>query len=299
MEFTEYEGLQGYNLYNGKRSVRGLVENDITTAYWMRCLYQRVYAGLIPRIPIEWNAQYVKNVLFGIGYIGVIKTPQYGIIPQICAVSGYGLYLQPVDMIVAQPLVSFNGKIGDNCDLIRLTPDWRGIWDIIEHHAIRLSIATTSLDVSLINSRAAIMAAGKNKAANETLKVMYEKLGAGEPLIMFDKALKGEGLENKDDPIWTWAIDVKNNYISDKVLDTIHTILTDFDHEIGIAAIGEKKERMITDEVDNMTADACARSETWFDMLSTTFDQVNNTFPDLNIGFTLKYGGETHEYGEN
>ena len=87
-----------------------------------------------------------------------------------------------------------------------------------------------------------------------------------------------------------------NQYISDKLLADIDTILMQFDKEIGIAAVGEKKERMLTDEIAMQNEDACARSSTWFENLSDSFDLVNELFPDLGLSFTMKYGGETYEY---
>lgn len=295
-----YEGLRGYDVYMGARSTSGLVQNDLTTRYCMRSLYQRIYAGFIPDNPEPWNNRYFKNVLLGLGYIGIINTPQYGVIPQIAQPSGeLGLYLQPTKLIVAQPLVQFDGTIGEDCELIMLTPDWQGVTDIVEFYAKRLSLAFTSLDVALVNSRAALMAVAKNKSASETIKALYEKLSAGEPLLIHDKTLKDDSLDGKDESIWTFSMDVKQNYIVTDLLSDIQTLVDSFDREIGIAAIGEKKERMITDEVSQLTADACARSETWFDCLTASYDNVNKLFPDLDLSFTLKYGGEVHTYGES
>ena len=294
-----YEGLNGYDIYTGSRSTTGLVENDLTTRYCMRSLYQRIYAGFIPKNPKSWNKRYFKNVILSLGYIGIINTDIYGKIPQISQPSGkLGLYLQPTKLVVSQPLVKFEGVIGEDCELIMLTPDWQGVLDICEFYAKRLSIAFTSLDVALVNSRAAVIAVGKNKSATETLKALYEKLSAGEPLLIHDKQLKDESLDGKSEPIWTYSLDVKQNYIVTDILEDIQTIIDQFDREIGIAAIGEKKERMITDEVSQLTEDSCARSETWFDCLTESYDKVNELFPDLNLSFTLKYGGEMHTYGE-
>lgn len=297
--YHEYEGLNGYNVYDGTRSVNGMIENDLNTRYFMRSLYQRLYAGLSIECPRLWNKNYFKNVLFGQGFIGIIDHPDYGIIPQICAPTGErGIFLQPTKILVSQPLVKFEGDIGVNCEVIRLTPDWLSVIDIVEHYAVRMAIAITSYDVAMINNRAAFMAAGKNKSAIETIKQLYEDMTKGKPLLVYDKALKDDGLDESD-PIWTFSADLKNNYISDKILADLHTIREDFDTEIGIAAIGDKKERMITDEVDKLTADSTARAETWFDMLTQSFDKVNELFPELGLSFSMKYGGESHEYGEN
>ena len=207
----------------------------------------------------------------------------------------FQLFLEPTEMLASQSLVHQQSVIGEDVEVIHLTPDWCGVWDIVEHWALRLSMAFTSLDVALINSRAAIMAAAKNKSAQETLKALYEKLSAGESLLVYDKAMKSESLEESE-PIWTQAIDVKNNYIVTDLLADIQTIVNDFDREIGIAAIGQKKERMITDEVAQLTADSAARSDCWFECLSRSYDKVNELFPELDLSFEMNYGGELHSY---
>lgn len=289
---------EAVNVYNSMRSVAGRVQNDENTRYFMRALWQRVLAGTSFGLPKEWRRakRYFKNVLFSLGYIGVVDTPQYGIIPQICSFSGRGLYLQPTDMLVNQPLLEFSGTIGENCELIQLCGDFRGVWDICEHFAIRLSVAITSLDCALMNERVSLLAAGKSKQAAETLNFLYEKISAGEPFAVYDKAIKDDSLKGNDEPIWTYSQDVASQYISDKLLADIDTILMQFDKEIGIAAVGEKKERMLTDEIAMQNEDSCARSETWFESLSDSFDLVNELFPSLNLTFTMKYGGEYHEY---
>ena len=291
----DYEGL---NVYNSMRSVAGRVQNDLNTSFYMRALYQRAIAGTTFKLPREWKRakRYFKNVLYCLGFIGVIDTLKYGIIPQICSFSGYGLFRQPTNMIVTQPLVQFEGKIGENCELIHLCGDYQGIWDIVEHYAIRLSIAITSLDCALMNERISFLSAAKSKQAADTLKFLYEKISAGEPFAVYDKAIKSESIDGESDPIWTYSQDVQSQYISDKLLADIDTILKQFDHEIGVAAVGEKKERMITDEVNTQIADTCARSDTWFENLSDSFDLVNSLFPSLNLSFTMNYGGEAHEY---
>ena len=292
------QDFEGLNQYNSMRSVAGRVQNDLNTAYYMRALYQRVISGAKFKLPEAWDQgkRYFKNVLFSLGFIGIVKTPEYGVIPQICAPRGYGLFLQPTDLLVAQPLVNFQGTIGKDCEIIHLTNDWLGVWDIVEHYAIRLSIAITSVDVSLINSRVSLLAAAKNKSAANTLKYLYEQISAGEPFAVYDKALKSEGINEDGEPIWTYSQDVANNYITDKLLADIDTILRQFDNEIGILALNGKKERMITNEVEAEADDSCARASTWEENLTDSFNRVNKLFPELNLSFTLKYGGEEHEY---
>lgn len=282
------------NTYDGRRSPSGTVENDLTTWYYFRSLYQRALSVIDFELPEGWNKNYFKNVLFGVGYIGIIPTAEYGIIPQICNVSGYGLYLQPTKILVAQPLVTFEGERGEDCEIVRLTPDYRGICDIVEHYAILLSKLHTSLTVSLVNSRLGLIAAAKNKSAAETLKAVAEKLSSGEPLVVVDKILKdNDGMEGDPDPLFTMTFDVANNYITDKLLNDFRTILSNFDSEVGIPTIDDKKERRIEKEVTTMISDGCSRVQTWKKALEESIADVKKVFPEIDIKFTMK-GGENY-----
>lgn len=283
MDFYDYEYI---NQYNGTRSPTGTVECDMSTAYFMRCLYQRAISVIDIDIPDHWNKQYFLNVLFKNGFIAVINSEKYGVIPQICTLSGYGLYMQPTRVLVNQPLVSFSGDIGDDCELIKLTPDYRGIWDIVEHYAIQLSTCYTSIRMSLENSRLAVLLGAKNKNAKATLEIIAEKISSGESVIIYDKELKNDDM-TEDIPIWTLSYNVKDNYITDKLLDNLQMLINQFDREIGIPTVDSKKERMITGEVQNMTADSCARLNTWATCLEESIDKVNALF-GLNISFTTK-----------
>lgn len=276
--------FEAINTYEGTRSPDGTVEYDLTTSYFFRSLYQRCLSIINFNLPETWNKNYFKNVLFGNGFIGVINSPEYGIIPQICTMSGYGLYLEPKRVLVSQPLVNFEGNIGDNCELIRLTPDYRGVCDIIEHYALQLSIAFTSVKTSLFNSRLSYLAVAKNKQAAETLKIIAEKISAGEPVIVYDKMLKDTDLTG-DDPIFTEAFDVGNNYITDRLLEDMRNILNDFDREIGIPVIDDKKERRIISEVNMLISDTGSRLETWTECLNDSIARVRQVFPDIEITF--------------
>lgn len=275
------------NAYTGTYSPTGTVQYDQTTAYFWRGLYHRLMSIIDFKLPTGWNKNYFKNVLFGVGYIGIIDTAQYGIIPQICTVSGYGIYLQPTKVLVAQPLVKFEGRRGENCEVIHLTPDWLGVLDIVDHYAYELATAYTSVNVSLVNSRAGFLAYAKNKNALETIKVIAEKLSAGEPLVVADKALKTDDI-NGDEPLFTMAYDPARNYITDKLLTDMSTIINEFDREIGIPIVDDKKERRIVSEVEALTSDAGTRLDVWKDCLQESIDMVKEVFPSVSISFEVK-----------
>lgn len=293
-EPLEYEAI---NQYNGTISPTGTVQCDQTTAYFWRCLYHRLMSVIKFQIPQEWNYNYFQNILFGRGFIGIIKTAEYGIIPQICTVSGYGLYLQPKRVLVAQPLVKFEGTRGEDCEIIKLTPDWLGVLDIVDHYAYELATAYTSVNVSLINSRLGFLAYAKNKNAAETLKLVTEKLTSGDPVVIVDKWVKDNEL-NGDEQIFTTAFNPAQNYITDKLLENMATIINEFDREIGIPVIDDKRERRIEAEVNSMVSDAGCRIDVWKTCLDESIRDVKQVFPELSITYSVR-GYENESESKN
>ena len=61
-------------------------------------------------------------------------------------------YEQPTNYIVSNPAfdTSFNGDlvIGENCEIVKLTPDWCGIGDLINSYAQRVAMALSNHDVA-------------------------------------------------------------------------------------------------------------------------------------------------------
>ena len=276
------------NQYNGTRSPTGTVEFDQTTNYFFRSLYQRALSVIKFNLPDGWNKRYFKNVLFGCGYIGIIKTPKYGVIPQISNVSGYGLYLQPTKLLVSQPFVQFEGDINKNCSVIKLTPDYKGITDIIEHYALQLAKCCTSIDVSCANSGLFFLAYAKTKQGAKTLKMRLEKISSGEPAVVVDRIVKGDDLSGNEN-IFTAAFDPARNYITDKLLNDFTTILNSFDREIGIPTIDDKKERRIETEINTMISDTGTRLETWRECLDESIEETKNVFPEIDISYEITF----------
>lgn len=276
------------NQYNGTRTPTGEVEFDLTTSYFFRSLYQRALSVIKFNLPKGWNKRYFKNVLFGCGYIGIVRTAKFGVVPQISNISGYGLYLQPTKLLVAQPFVQFEGDIGENCAVIKLTPDYKGIIDIVEHYAIQLSKCYTSINVSLVNSRVSMLAYAKTKQGAETLKKILEKISSGEPAVVADRIVKGDEI-NGNESIFTTAFDPARNYITDKLLTDFTTILNQFDREIGIPVIDEKKERRIESEISTIISDTGTRLETWIECLDESIEDCKQVFPEVEITYKTQF----------
>ena len=264
--------------------------NNKVFIFWERALFQRAASVIdFNGLPDTWEGtrkDFFIYCLFKFGFIGVMDTKDYGLIFQPGTLMGYDLYYQPTKFIIANPHISIGNNeftIGQDAELIKLTPDYMGIWDIISYYAEKLATLDNAINMSLINNKFAFMLAAKNKQASEAFKKMIDKVNAGEPAVIYDQKLVNDQ-QDKTEPWQLWSRDhMKENYLTTMQLADFNTILHNFDKEIGIPTIPvEKKERMITDEARSTVIDAISRSEIWLETLESSLNIVNAKY-NLNI----------------
>ncbi len=272
---------------------------------WERALFQRAASVIdFDGLPKEWDGtvrDFFIYCLYKYGYVGVMNVPEHGLIFQPGTLTGYNIYYQPVKFMVANPHLSISASefiIGETCELIKLTPDYMGIWDIITYYAEKLATLDNAINMSLINNKFAFMLAAKNKQASEAFKKMLDKVNSGEPAVIYDQKLLNDQ-QDKSEPWQLWSRDhMKENYITTMQLEDFKTLLNFFDKEIGIPTLPvEKKERMITDEANSTIVDSISRSEIWLKTLESSLELVNNKF-GLNISAKRHYSEEVTENAE-
>ena len=258
-------------------------ESNALSQYYRRYLAQRAFAILeFKNLPENWDEEYLKFVLMCYGVCAVIKTDKFGIIPQQCGVSGYNVYYRPTRAIVTNPLFAqtYDLVIGKECELIRLSPDWRGIPDLIGHYADLLALVKTSIITNLYNSRLSYVFAGSTKAFAESFKAMFDQISSGNPAVFVDKQLIGED----GNPNWQlFQQDVKQTYIIDLLQAAERCIMSQFYTEIGIPNIQfEKNERLNMEEstVGDYATECLV--DLWKRTITSTLEKVNEMF-GLNI----------------
>ena len=263
--------------------------------YWSRSLFQRLQAlidfeglpeGSDAAAPDEsvvqyaWDKDALKFGLFMLGYQIVFRSKTYGVVPQPGSLTGFGLQYQPAGAIVNTPYFQFQRplKLGVEASLIKLSPDFVGVYDIITKYAAELKEIDTSIRSAARNSRLAYaMIASSDKSAR-TLKAVREKIINGEDVIVDDKILQKDKANPDSLPWYQFDRDLKANYILGDLLDARRTTLVDFYREIGVRMLDDKKERMLTAEVDAGNAETFIRSEVWIETLKESCDKVNEMF---------------------
>lgn len=275
------------NIYN---SIAPLSFNDgpnISMDYWTRSLYQRLTALLkISGLPEASNGQYgwdrdaLMYGLYCLGYMIVFRSKTYGIVPQPGSLTGFGLQFQPAAAIINTPYFQLKDplKIGVDCELIKLTPDYTGVMDIVAKYSAELKEIDTSIKSSARNSRLAYALIADSDKSARSLKAIRERIINGEDAIIDQSMTRRKGAEKDELPWYQFDRDLKNSYILGDLLEARRTTLVDFYREIGVRMIDDKKERMITGEVAAGNAETFIRSEVWAEALKLSCEKVNNMF---------------------
>ena len=268
--------------------------NNKSFAYWERSLFQRIQSVIDWTLPEAWEGKtrdFFLYCLFKYGYLAVSENAEYGYFFQPCGVSGYNFYYQPTDVIISNPVYQATLKIGTECELLKLTPDYTGAWDIIWYFAEKLSLLDNAINMSLINCKVPFILGAKNKAIAQALKKIMDQVNKGEPAVFYDSTLMNDP-KDKDTPFQLLEIikNPKDFYITDKQLQDFQGVLNEFDAEIGIPGLPyQKKERMVAQEATMRTYDGCARSQTWINTLTSSIAEIKKLYPDITLDAKLHY----------
>ena len=252
--------------------------------YYQRYLFQKLLSVFeFKNLPETWAINYFNVVLFGFGFIAITKINDLiGVVPQNCTLSGFDLFYQPKNVIIANP--AFNGTInrtiGVDCEVIKMMPDYGSPMDIVNFYADMLAISAEAAATNTMNSKLAYVFIARNKAMAEGMKKMFDQIASGELAVVVDKNMLAED----GSPTWdTFTQDLRANYIAGDILEDMKYWEDRFNSEIGIPnANTQKKERLIIDEVNANNVDTKSKSDLWLATMQDGVRKVNSMY-GLNI----------------
>lgn len=282
---AEYDYINTYNSNFSPSTVH--VKNTNLQRFFRRYLLQTAISVFDWKLPETWNRDYFLYVLYAWGFIGVVNTNKFGAICQAGALTGYDVYYQPTNLIISNPLLkgSLSPRIGVECTVFKLQPDWGSISDLVNFYADMMALCAESAGINLLNSHLATVFPAKDKGHAESYKKLYDKVAGGEPCVAIDKTLF------KEDGTVAWDVfqqNLKENYITSDLLSDLVKIRNMFCTEIGIPnANTEKRERMITDEVNANNIETKSRCELWLESLTKSATETNNMF-GLDVSVTWR-----------
>lgn len=264
------------------------VKNNKTFEYFKRYLLKRAISVFEFKLPKLWNSNYFLYTLFMNGFISVLNVEPYGVICQQCGLMGYNLYYNPTQITVSNPNITgiINRTIGSDCAVIQLQPDYAGVMDIVEYFSAKLALLSEALDMNMLNSKLAYLFYATNKREAESFKKLFDNVMAGEPAVIVDTALKPDD----GDIIKAFANNLKQNYITPDMLTDMRTLLNEFDSMVGLPnANTQKRERMITDEVQANDVETKSLSALWLETIKTGMGVANSLFPGLDLSVDWRF----------
>ena len=283
--------------------------NTASFKLWERALFQRACSTLILKLPEIWkeNKALMYWCLFAYGFVGCGELPEIGKWFNPGTFKGFDFYYRPTTFILTNPYYGQSGiskemEIGKDCQIIKLSPDFRGVFDVITFYAEKIACIDTAINTAIINSKFAYVVGAKNKAAAEVLKTLFDRVNRGEPAVFFDKKMANDGVDKEEPWQALFRDNLKQSYIVTDLLRDFQTLINDFDTEVGIPTLPyEKKERLVTDEARSKEIDATSRSIIWYDTLKDSFELANEFLGltgEDKLTVTLRYSiEETNEKG--
>ena len=246
--------------------------------FYRRYLLQKAMSVFEWKLPETWPKNYFLYVLYCWGFLAVINTDKFGVIPQACGLQGYDIFYQPTTAVITNPLMTGmkSLRIDNQCTLLKLQPDYGGIMDLVNYYADMMALSAETAGVNLLNSKLSYVFTADDKASAESFKKLFDSVASGQPAVVQDKKL----LRQDGSPAWqAFQQNVGQNYIVGDILSDMKKWENMFNTDVGIPnANTDKRERLITDEVQANNTETASKCALWLDELQKSCDKTRAMF---------------------
>lgn len=264
---------------------------DYEYRYWFRALLQRLDACLeFKGLPDNWPKNFFSLCLWCFGYVAVFDTARFGITFQPCTLGGvWDFFYQPSEAIVCNPKFQKRFTIHENCELIKLCGDYKGILELVDYYAVKLSNLSTATNMGVANAKLPAVFSARNEAEKRTIEAAYDDVQSGKPIIITKQTSSADEVIPTKDIVGVWNQDFKQTYIVTNLLADTQTILDQFYSEIGIAKTVDKASHILNQEAAFQDNQAQSRIKDWKKYLDESFEKVNKMFGlNLEVDYACK-----------
>lgn len=279
------------------------IHNTGASRFFKRYLMQDAISIFKWTLPDTWDSDYFRYVLMGFGFLTIFKTDNFGVIPQHCTLSGFNVFYRPTKCIIGNPLINATElDIGGNCQVLKLSPDYRGVADLVDYYGDLMALTYESLALNILNCRLSYLIGVDGKPEADTFKAIFDDILSGKPAVVYrKKSSPGMNLNKAvpDNPWQTVLQNVKNTFITPELLDSLNAIRDEFLTAIGIPNLSErKKERVNMIDSQRNTYETQTKIDLWLDELNEGIAKVKDMFPELTLSVEKRYKPEL-EGGED
>ena len=282
------------------------VSNTLLFQFYVRHLLQKAVSVFDWQLPDYWQRTLFLYCLYCEGHVAIINTDRFGVMPQPCTLGGRGVQYEPTYAIISNPLLKgiLQPRIGTQCAIVRIMPDYGGILDIVNYYAREMALCSETLEINLLNSKLSYVFGvpknGNRKAAAETLKRLFDQIQSGVPASFVDEELT----DRNGKPTWQLFLqDVGRNFIAPDVQEQLRKLECEFAAKVGIPSnlATTKKERVNLAEVSANDVETAVGPSQWLELAREGLDQANELF-GLDLAVDWRYepdvGSDTEPDGD-
>lgn len=246
---------------------------DKLACYWYNQLWNKVisifkwtgapFDGVTPLM----NSDYLEFILMTQGQAGILKDNEGNLRGLNITRVGFDPYMFPKSLYCANPVLgNFTGIVGIDAIWVRNNKFAQPTNATVKYFAQQLAKIQTSLNVSLSNNRMTKVFLADNDMQAQAIRKMVDDIDAGKLAVIqkpdiFDNIMQGQ---SKTPPVYS----TPSEYLADKYLQDMRSILNDFFVTFGINASGAnmiKKERNLTSEVDSNNQEIIVNRQYWLE----------------------------------
>ena len=270
-------------------------QNTLRVAYYKTYLWRLFLGSVKVTVPDNWSVDYFRFELFMLGCVAVTKMNGV-VIPGRYTTDTKNKWKYPVQIRSADEVDFGERIVGKDAEIIYLdsavfgAPFPSGVESMIDIYAQKLANADGAIDINLLVSRTPWLAEAENSGEANDLKLMFTKIMDGEPAVYFRRK-KSEDIVGKREAPFT-RLPVKENYVASDIQHEKRQIIEEYLTAIGVNnANTDKRERLITNEVDSNNAELRAAIALWQDNVSRCIEKVKKMFgADLLGDLSVQFG---------
>lgn len=271
-----------------------------TRDYFARFWYNRLWAMFIERyeikdVPETIRADYFLWTLCRCGWIGGARDRS----GDLRTYSGtfydpdvYG-FPRTVELIPYVPNagkrgISFRRTVGKDAAFIRLTPDAKGIVELITGYANQLAQIDVDINVNLENCKLSRVFIANSPDNAQKIRRLVDDVTRGELAVIVDDDLARKIIDPETGKIPVYSTPAE--YIVGALIQDRRQVINDYLTAIGVdnnAANMIKAERNLTAEVHANDVEVSYNASYYIDTLKTDIDIFNNLF-DTSIKIDYK-----------
>lgn len=264
-------------------------QNNLRTDFYKSFLWRLFLGSVKLGLPLKWSIDYFRAVLFWGGGIAITELDG-AIVPFSYSVLTHNKWHYPITVMATGELADEIGEreVGVDCELIYMesadypnAPYSIGIESYIEIYAQKLANCDGAIDVNLLVSRTPYIFGCEDEKQVEDMKGLVNRIMSGAPAIYYKLARKAsKAPQQKDLPLLKTP--VKENFVALDTQIAKRTIINEFLTGIGINnANTDKKERLITSEVEANDGEIIAAVSLWQDNINRGIKRVKTLFSDF------------------